>query len=428
MTQILLDAALAGTRSRAQAMLGGEPLQRAFLAWLHPGLTYGRDWSGLAAELAGQLKAAGRSAQAVAALGFLVGAGHHDDAATRDAFLGGMRWIMGRTVAGSASSVALAHPVLLLGMVVGTLACDDAAAWNALRHWHASLSDQLGTPHDDSTPRWQLELGGFVRQRLTLDLSIAPALTTANKVLLALARRGLLTLELGQAEAEAAAMGVLGALLRVDFVDAEDFAFGLAAYEHLAATSEHPRLRAPELHDVALALSRLQAALRRWTWEDAPKVVGGTARKWHVDHEYHFQNLLTAVFVPLFSDLKDEEWLASLGPKKPRADLVVPSLKLVIEVKFWRAGVQASAMVSQIAEDVGLYRKRGSPYLYIVPVIWDDGARVEQHAHLISGLNELEGVLHPTIVSRPAAMVDDDSPVKPAKKARAARPPPRKTS
>mgnify|MGYP003342464234 CR=1 FL=1 len=107
---------------------------------------------------------------------------------------------MGRTVVGSASSVALVHPVLLLGMVVGTLACDDAAAWDALRHWHASLSDQLGTPHDDSTPRWQLELGGFIRQRLTADLSIAPALTTANKVVLALARRGLLTLELGQAE------------------------------------------------------------------------------------------------------------------------------------------------------------------------------------------------------------------------------------
>lgn len=426
MTQILLDAALAGTRSRAQAMLDGEPLQQAFLAWLHPGLTYGRDWSGLATELAAQLKAAGRSAQAVAALGFLVGAGHHDDAATRDAFLGGMRWIMGRTVVGSASSVALVHPVLLLGMVVGTLACDDAAAWDALRHWHSSLSDQLGTPHDDSTPRWQLELGGFIRQRLTSDLSIAPALTTANKVALALARRGLLTLELEQAEAEAAATGVLGALLRLYFVDAEDFAFGLAAYEHLAATSEHPRLKTPELHDVALALSRLQAALRRWTWEDAPKVVGGTARKWHVDHEYHFQNLLTAVFIPLFSDLKDEEWLASLGPKKPRADLVVPSLKLVIEVKFWRGGVQASAMVSQIAEDVGLYRKRGSPYLHIVPVIWDDGARIEQHAHLISGLNDLEGVLHPTIVSRPAAMVGDDSPAKPAKKTRATRTPARK--
>ena len=51
MTQILLDAALAGMRSRAQAMLDGEPLQRALLAWLHPGLTYDRDCSGLAVKV-----------------------------------------------------------------------------------------------------------------------------------------------------------------------------------------------------------------------------------------------------------------------------------------------------------------------------------------------------------------------------------------
>jgi hypothetical protein len=241
----------------------------------------------------------------------------------------------------------------------------------------------------------QESIASFVRLRLAMDMLTTPTVTEANKVLLALARRGVLKLEIGQSRAEAAANGVLEALLRPALVDAEDAAFALAAYEHLAATSEHPRLRAPELHDVAIALSRLQAALRRWTWEAAPKVNGGSARKWHVDHEYHFQNLLTAVFTALFSDLKDEEWLASLGPKKPRADLVVPSLKLVIEVKFWRAGVQASAMVSQIAEDIGLYRKKGSPYLHVVPVIWDDGARAEEHAYLIGGLSELEGVCIP---------------------------------
>lgn len=417
MTQILLDAALASTRARARTMLDGEPLQRAFLAWLHPEVASSRDWNGLAADLAGQLKSAGRSAQAVAALGFLIGAGKCDTA-SREAFLGGMRWIVGRTVAGSASSMALQHPMLLLGMMVGTRACDDTTAWDALRDWYASLSAQVSAPCDDSTPHWQLELAGFVRQGLAVALPITPTLTEPNQVLLALARRGVLTLELGQPGAEAAATGVLEALRRPPFVDAEDAAFVLAAYEHLAATSEHPRLRAPELHDVALALSRLQAALRRWTWEDAPKVTGGTARKWHIDHEYHVQNLLTAVFTALFADLKDEEWLASLGPKKPRADLVVPSLNLVIEVKFWRAGVQASAMVSQIAEDVGLYRKKGSPYLHVVPVIWDDGARAEQHAHLIGGLSELEGVLHPTIVSRPASMTDNKALPKSVKTAR----------
>lgn len=403
MPQLLLDAALAGTCSRAKAMLGGEPLQQAFLAWLHPALTLEKDWQDTAAELATTLKSAGRSVQAVAALGFLVGAGqdrHQDD------FLAGARWLVGRNVAGSASAGALLQPMLLLGILVGCLSCGDAAVWSSLRAWHANLSDQSAVPQGDAIRRWPQDLAMLVRLRLNSEMTDLPSIAVANPVLLALARRGLLKAELVESEEQSVTSEVLNTLLRPDSLDPELAAFVLAAYEYLSSTVEHPRLRAPELSDVALALSRLQAALRRWTWEDAPKVVGGTARKWHIDHEYHFQNLLTAVFTALFTDLKDEEWLSSIGPKKPRADLVVPSLQLVIEVKFWRVGTSAAKMVSEIAEDCSLYRKKNSPYLHVVPVIWDNGARTEEHAYLARGLEELPGVLYPTIVSRPAAMVD----------------------
>jgi hypothetical protein len=422
MSQFLLNAALSGARNRAASLLDAEPLQRTFLAWVQPGLAVDRDWAGLASLLSDQLKAAGRSTQAVAALGFLVAAGQTDVAAEQ-AFGGGVDWIVGRHVVGSATSQTLAHPLVLLGMTVGTLARGDASAWQMLKDWYVGLRDQFSAPRAETTPSWQSQLTDCVQQRLALDMAIMPCANQIDFAVLAMARHGLAKLELAGSDADAAAASVLGTLLQQEFADAEEAALCVTAYEHLAATCEHPRLRAPELHDVALALARLQAAMRRWTWEDTPKVPGGSARRWHIDHEYHFQNLLTAVFTPLFADLKDEEWLSSLGPKKPRADLVVPSLKLVIEVKFWRANVSASAMVSQIAEDVGLYRKKGSPYLHIVPVIWDDAGRAEQHAYLINGLDELHGVVHPTIVSRPASMVHETTPVSSGKvRQSAARP------
>lgn len=410
MSQLLLNAALSGARDRAASLLDAEPLQRTFLAWVQPGLAVDRDWVGLASRLSDQLKAAGRSTQAVAALGFLVAAGQTDEAAEQ-AFGGGVEWVVGRHVVGFATSQALAHPLVLLGMTVGTLARGDASAWQMLKDWYAELRDQISPPRGESTPSWQSQLADFVHQRLALEMTIVPCANQIDLTVLALSRRGLAKLELAGSDADAAAASALDTLLRQDFADAEEAAWCVTAYDHLAATCEHPRLQAPELHDVALALPRLQAAMRRWTWEDAPKVQGGSTRRWNIDHEYHFQNLLTAVFTPLFADLKDEEWLSSLGPKKPRADLVVPSLKLVIEVKFWRANVSASAMVSQIAEDVGLYMKKKSPYLHIVQVIWDDAGRAEQHAYLINGLNELQGVVHPTIVSRPASMILEASPV-----------------
>lgn len=405
MPQFLLNAALSGARDRAASLLDVEPLQQTFLAWVQPGLAMNRDWAGLASVLGDQLKTAGRSTQAVAALGFLVAAGQAN--AAEQAFGGGVEWIVGRHVVGSATSQTLSHPLVLLGMTVGTLARRDASAWQLLREWYAGLRDQISMPRGDSIPNWHSQLANFVQQRLTLEMAIVPCTNQIDLAMLAMARHGLAKLELAGSDADAAAASALGILLRQDFADAEEAALCVTAYEHLAATCEHPRLQVPELHDVALALARLQAAMRRWTWEDAPKVPGGSTRKWHIDHEYHFQNFLTAVFTPLFADLKDEEWLSSLGPKKPRADLVVASLKLVIEVKFWRAHVSASTMVSQIAEDVGLYRKKGSPYMHIIPVIWDDAARIEQHAYLLNGLNELQGVVHPTIVSRPAGMVNE---------------------
>ena len=75
-----------------------------------------------------------------------------------------------------------------------------------------------------------------------------------------------------------------------------------------------------------------------------------------------------------------------------------------MEVKFWRANTSPQELISQIAEDVGLYLKKESPYRHVLPVIWDQGCRTEQHDYLIGGLAEIRDVVTPVIVPQPAFM------------------------
>ena len=93
-----------------------------------------------------------------------------------------------------------------------------------------------------------------------------------------------------------------------------------------------------------------------------------------------------------------------MGQKKPRADLVIPSLHLVVEVKYWRTNQSPQDLISQIAEDVGLYLKKGSPYRDVLPVIWDQGRRTEQHDYLIAGLNAIRDVVSTVVIPQPGFM------------------------
>ncbi|MFN9091726.1 MAG: hypothetical protein ACK5V0_09565 [Alphaproteobacteria bacterium] len=198
-------------------------------------------------------------------------------------------------------------------------------------------------------------------------------------------------------------MRLLGRIQSVLYTEPEAAVLDLAAFRFLAHTA-HLDLRAPSLDDVTLLLRRIPSGLRRWTWEAQKRTPTSTAQKWAVENEYHFQNLLCALLTPVFPDLRDEEWLGSVGQKRPRADLVLPSLHLVIEVKFWRENSSPQDLISQIAEDVSLYLKVGSPYRKVLPIIWDQARRTEQYDLLISGLSQIRDVVTPVIIAQPAYM------------------------
>ena len=93
----------------------------------------------------------------------------------------------------------------------------------------------------------------------------------------------------------------------------------------------------------------LPACCRVWrapcgigAWETEPRTRNSAPAHWDVENEYHVQGMLGMILAPYLPDLDDEEWLKSLGQHHPRADFAIPSLNLIIEVKFLRQGTTSA--------------------------------------------------------------------------------------
>jgi len=180
-------------------------------------------------------------------------------------------------------------------------------------------------------------------------------------------------------------------------------------YEKGLFISSQSALGSFSLEDVSKLLKRVPAGLRRWTWEKKSRTQGGKPRQWYIENEYHVQNLLYLLLAPVFDDIIEEEYTGSVGQKKPRVDLVIPSLKLVIEIKFWYRKDPPQKIIGEIAEDTSLYLAQGSPHEQMIAFIWDDSCRTEEHDLLDSGLKTLPGIFDVVIVSRPGRMADNTS-------------------
>ena len=116
------------------------------------------------------------------------------------------------------------------------------------------------------------------------------------------------------------------------------------------------------------------------------------------------QNLLWAMLSPVFPDLVPEDYTAKIGKKQPRADLGIPSLRLIVEAKFWYTKHASKKMIEEIAQDTGLYLVPDSKYDSIVPFIWDEGRRTEEHKGLIAALKKMDGVSDAVVIAKPGFM------------------------
>lgn len=249
---------------------------------------------------------------------------------------------------------------------------------------------------------WNEALIGAALAVLSPSAEALPRQQVAADLLIALSAKGLVTI----GEATRANSWTIISALTGEADGMTRAATQLAALTLLLRDASTLRPGSTSAADVARLLAGVSRSLRRWAWDEAPRTKKSLAAHWDIENEYHVQDMLWAILAPVFPDLDDEEWLKSLGQHHPRADLAIPSLQVIVEVKFLRKGQAVfSSVIQQVGADASTYLQDGSGYRQIVAFVWDDEARTEQHAELRRGLMQIRGVEDAIVVSRPSKMV-----------------------
>ena len=277
-------------------------------------------------------------------------------------------------------------PVALIGLALG-LSDNDST----IKNWLLSLVDEAIFRTKVDKERALLDLA-----RLLVQEEHKPG-TQLHPVFQAALSR----VSLGRLD-EQIKRQALKHLLAPDRPDPEWAFFYAAALEELFAfEAKNISLRKPSLEELCRLLKDVTPSLMRWPWENKAKTKTGTPQRWDIQNEYHVQSLLWAILRPVFPDLEDERYIAKIGPKQPRADLVIPSLRTIIEVKFMRSAKEAKGKTfGELAQDIPLYLRNDLGFENLVAFIWDDSASDPVHSELSKGLKHM-GYHDVVFASRP---------------------------
>ncbi len=408
---ILIEDARRGLLREVSPTIGRNDLDEAFAAWLvgdaMPGLGLGG-----ALEAAVKASGAGRSYRHVAVLGLAAQSGDLGQEG-KDALRSGLNWVVGREpVVGLTPMPFCLDGVGLAALVLGAKATEDPDLWEKTCRWMQKC--RRATAGGQGLGAWQEWLLDVIGGRLGVrwdrnggdgpeaaEVRVAlrskgfepPPLTPSpegdERVVLDVIRTG-----------SSANLGVPRAAIR------------LAALDWIRRARPVSDLRSVAIPELCNLLRGVTAGLKKWTWEAKPRTkTSPEARKWHVDNEYHVQNLLWFLLAPVFPDLIDEDATPKVGPVQPRADIGIPSIRAIVEAKFMRPTDAPKEMIEQIAEDASLYLVPGSRYDVVIPFIWDDSRRTEYHPDMLNGLRQIAGVADAVIIPRPGSMQASVPPV-----------------
>jgi hypothetical protein len=380
-------------------ILQGKPLDgldTSFCHWLLP-----RHINAAIGDIvvsAANAKGAAKTFRTVATLGFGM-----EDAKFRkqfqSSFRSGVSWLVGRSthLEGAATSL-ISDGIAFLGTIVGLVYLGDARLFHEIEQWR----EQIVTEVEKSSGLTALQKSLYLVANVlaTNEGKIQSKNQILPEVVAALKAKGILKYSI------APSLEVLESARRTDYErgDICTAAFRLAVLDWLSEFTPVVDLKRVTSQEVADLLHRLQGSFLRWVWENKSRVKGAEPRKWHVENEYHVQALLWVVLSPIFPDLKEEEYLASIAHLQPRADLCIPSLKLVVEVKFWYARQKPQDLIEQISADANLYLQHGSDFNEVIAVVWDDESRVEDHDLFRQGLKRIRGIRDVVFIQKPSVM------------------------
>lgn len=150
---------------------------------------------------------------------------------------------------------------------------------------------------------------------------------------------------------------------------------------------------------VARILGQFESCLRRWRWDSHDLKV---PVRWLIRSEREVQDILWVILRSAFPDLEDEDTLPKFGHSTYRADLGIPSLGLLIEVKFARSAAEFKEIEKQVLEDIVPYLRSPERYRQVLVFIYDDSCSVQEHETTRQALVTVQGVADVLIVSRPS--------------------------
>lgn len=400
--EILLQDAADALRRRVMAAQDLSASGRAHLAWVLREDTPRDDLGSLATNASASF-AVSRSYHDVAVLGYAAHATVLDESLST-ALREGLDWLFGRSaeIAGEPAPF-FTDGVALLGVALGAHFLNGDLMRRA-REWMLTFVPRAAKL--PAVEAWQQVLLASALYVVGSDETKLPTGADVADVRTALRARAVLPETSNKDESEADERLTLGLLKRQAANDlaAVRAAMRLAAFSWIRRSAPVVVPGRATVQNVIALLDSIPAGLRRWTWEDKSRTGKGEPRKWHIDHEYHVQNLLYVLLAPLFPDLKDEEYFSSVGQKQPRTDLFIPSMKLVVEVKFLRSTEKVTKVIEEVAEDASLYLADGSDYSGLIAFVWDDSRRAEEHPLLKNGLLKIRGILGAVVISRPGSM------------------------
>lgn len=407
---ILLDDARHILVRDISPVVGRKDLHEAFAAWLVPSSIDGLSIDG-AVEAALKATGAERNYQHVAVLGLATQVKSLSNS-EMDTFASGLQWLVGREpVVGGTPMGFCMDPMALAAFMVGAGAMGDSDITEKVSLWIQRC--RLATARGPGLGNWQECMVGIVgahagivwKQEGNDD-------SHAAEVRVALRSRGIggsqSSIDIDEVEVlnlirseSSTGLGLAHATIR------------LAALDWIRRVRPVADLRTVTVKDICNILRRLPSGLKKWTWEEKKRTKTSPApRKWYVDNEYHVQNILSLLLAPIFPDLVDEDATPKVGPVQPRADIGIPSLRVIVEAKFMRSTDAPKGIIEQIAEDASLYLVAGSKYDLMIPFVWDDSCRTEYHHEMIRGLRQIDGVIDAVIVSKPGSMLKEDKETK----------------
>lgn len=148
---------------------------------------------------------------------------------------------------------------------------------------------------------------------------------------------------------------------------------------------------------VGSLLSRFPDVMRRWRYDTGEKPI-----RWPVTSEREIQDILWFMLRPVFDDLVDEETLRKIGHSSYRADFGIPSLGLLIEVKYATKAADFKKFEQEISVDYVAYLSGNEPYRQMAVFIYDESCSVQHHGTTRNTLLALPGITDVIIVSRPS--------------------------